>query len=88
MKTATQNGPEAKQTPPSRAPRPPAHVRKAEPLLTIPEAAEILNVSTKQVRRYIAEPEARKRLRSIKIGRLRRIDPVDLEDFIRVRRRP
>jgi len=59
-----------------------------EPLLAIPDVAEILKVSEKQVRRYIADPDPRKRLRAIKIGRLIRIEPLDLENFIRDRRWP
>jgi excisionase family DNA binding protein len=60
--------------------------KKREPLLAIPDAAEILNVSVKQVRRYINDPDPRKRLPVIRIGRLVRIDPADLENFIRDRR--
>ena len=62
--------------------------KKREPLLGIRDVAEILKVSGKQVRRYIAEPDPRKRLRSIKIGRLIRVDPSDLENFISDRRWP
>ena len=62
--------------------------QKLESLLTDAEAAKILNVSVKQVRRYRTDPDPRKRLPSIEIGRLRRIEPSDLENFIRVRRRP
>lgn len=51
-------------------------------LLTIGEAAEILNTCEKTVRRYIK----RKLLRAIKMDHLVRIDPRDLEDFIRDRR--
>jgi excisionase family DNA binding protein len=51
-------------------------------LLTVAEAAEILSTSDKNVRRWIKRGE----LRAIKIGRLVRIDPRDLEDFIRDRR--
>lgn len=61
---------------------------KREPLLGIPDAAKILNVSEKQVRRYINDPDPRKRLPVIRFGRLIRIDPVDLERFIRDRRWP
>jgi hypothetical protein len=61
---------------------------KREPLLGIPDAAKILNVSEKQVRRYTNDPDPRKRLPVIRIGRLVRIDMPDLENFIRVRRRP
>ena len=61
--------------------------RKLEPLLSVTDAAEVLTVSPKQVRRYIADSDPRKRLRSIKIGGLVRIAPADLEDFIRDHRR-
>jgi hypothetical protein len=64
--------------------------KKREPLLTLKEVAEILKVSVKQVRRYIADPDPRKRLSCIDMGpgRAKRVDPIDLEYFIRVRRRP
>jgi excisionase family DNA binding protein len=67
--------------------RPSARARKLEPLLSVADAAEVLTVSPKQVRRYIADSDPRKRLRSIKIGGLVRIAPADLEDFIRDHRR-
>ena len=51
-------------------------------LLTVAEAAEILSTSDKTVRRRIKGGE----LRAIKDGHLVRIDPRDLEDFIRDRR--
>jgi excisionase family DNA binding protein len=54
-------------------------VRKTEPLYTVSEAAKILNVSEKTVRRLINSES----LRSIRIGGLRRIAPADLEDLIR-----
>jgi excisionase family DNA binding protein len=74
------NGDESKlKRAPSLAQHSPARVRKLEPLLTVTEAAEILNTSPKTVRRRVAEGE----LRAIKIGGVLRIDPVDLEDFIR-----
>ena len=72
----------------SQARHTPPAAKKREPLLAIPDVAEILKVSEKQVRRYIADPDPRKRLPSIKIGRLIRIDPSDLENFIRDRRWP
>ena len=53
-----------------------------EPLLTVSEAAERLHVSTKTVRRRIED----KHLRVIRDGGLLRIDPADLEDYIRDRR--
>ena len=62
--------------------------KKREPLLDIPDVAAILKVSEKQVRRYIADPDPRKRLPSIKIGRLKRVEPSDLENFIRDRWQP
>ena len=71
---------EPRQVIDKKATRPTA--KKREPLLTLNEVAEILKVSVKQVRRYITDPDPRKRLRSIKVGRLIRIDPFDLEDFI------
>jgi len=100
-KTLKPEAPE-RQSRPSSAPKPSclryphssasrsraASVNKREPLLTLNEVAEILKVSVKQVRRYITNPDPRKRLRSIKVGRLIRIDPFDLEDFIRDHRCP
>jgi hypothetical protein len=64
--------------------------KKREPLLTLKEVSEILKVSVKQVRRYITDPDPRKRLRCIDMGRGRpkRVDPPDLEVFIRVYRCP
>jgi len=62
--------------------------KKREPLLTIPDVAAILKVSEKQVRRYIDDRDQRKRLQSIELGRLIRIDLSDLESFISDRRRP
>jgi len=62
--------------------------KKREPLLTIPDVAAILKVSEKRVRRYIDDRDQRKRLRSIELGRLIRIDLSDLENFISDRRRP
>jgi excisionase family DNA binding protein len=58
------------------------------PLLTIPDVAAILKVSEKQVRRYIGDRDPRKRLPASKFGRLIRVEPSDLENFIRDRRRP
>lgn len=65
-------------------------VKKREPLLTLQEVAEILRSSVKQVRRYIADEDPRERLACIDMGRGRpkRVDPSDLETFIRVHRRP
>ena len=66
----------------------PPNPKKREPLFDIPDVSEILKVSEKTVRRYIGHRDPRKRLPSSKFGRLIRIDPVDLEIFIRDRRRP
>jgi Helix-turn-helix domain len=66
----------------------PPNPKKREPLFDIPDVAAILKVSDKTVRRYIGHRDPRKRLPSSKFGRLIRIDPVDLEIFIRDRRRP
>ena len=76
-RSALKNAPSAEER------RPPARASKLEPLLSVTDAAGVLTVSPKQVRRYIADPDARKRLRSIKIGGVVRIAPADLEDFIR-----
>jgi excisionase family DNA binding protein len=65
-----------------------AHKPEREPLLDIPDVAEILKVSQKTVRRYIGHRDPRKRLPSAKFGRLRRVEPSDLEKFIRDRWRP
>jgi len=54
-------------------------VKKTEPLYTVAQAAEILNVSDKTVRRYIWKKD----LTAIRIGGRLRIDPLDLKDFIR-----
>ena len=78
----------ALKKPSAKGGRPSARVSKLEPLLSVIGAAEVLTVSPKQVRRYIADPDPRKRLRSIKIGGVVRIAPADLEDFIRDHRRP
>jgi excisionase family DNA binding protein len=53
--------------------------KKPEPLHTVKEAANILNVSEKTVRRLIDNGL----LRSIKIGGLVRVAPTDLDDLIR-----
>lgn len=47
-------------------------------LLTPEEAAERLGISPRQVYRLIAE----KRIRTVKIGRLRRLSPIALQEFI------
>jgi excisionase family DNA binding protein len=65
-------------------------VKKLEPLYTVSEAAKILNVSEKTVRRMIKD-EA---LRVIELRRedsrrgAVRVAPADLEDFIRDHRSP
>jgi excisionase family DNA binding protein len=56
-----------------------APVKTPEPLHTVLEAAEILNVSEKTVRRLIKDG----RLREIRIRGSVRIDPADLVDLIR-----
>ena len=53
-----------------------------KPLLTIPEAAELLRLSVVQVRRYVADGS----LLSVRFGRRAiRIKPADLERFIEER---
>lgn len=53
-----------------------------KPLLTIPQAAELLNLSVVQVRRYVADGS----LSSVRFGRRAiRIKPGDLERFIEER---
>jgi excisionase family DNA binding protein len=54
------------------------------PLLTLEDAARRLNTSTFSVRRWIREGK----LTGIKIGQEWRIDPADLEEFIRQGRKP
>jgi excisionase family DNA binding protein len=61
---------------------PPARASKPQPLLSIREAAEILNMSEKSVSRRIQDGS----LRASRIGGMWRIDPADLQDFIRDRR--
>ena len=64
-------------------------MKKLEPLYTVAEAAKILNVSEKTVRRLIKDEH----LRAIDLRRgdghrgAVRVTPADLEDFIRDRRR-
>ena len=53
-------------------------------LLSIHEVAEFLNTSEKTIYRLIDNGE----LRAIRIGGMWRIDPADLQDFIRRHRRP
>jgi excisionase family DNA binding protein len=80
----------AKTEPPNNLPhlplpqrlRPSARENKPRPLLSIHDVAEILNTSWKTVRRRIREGA----LRASRIGGVWRIDPADLEDFIRDRR--
>lgn len=47
-------------------------------LLTVDETAQLLKVSTVTVRRFIARGD----LRSVKIGRQRRIERQDVEQFV------
>ncbi|MBV9375984.1 MAG: helix-turn-helix domain-containing protein, partial [Alphaproteobacteria bacterium] len=56
----------------------PSLLKKRQPLYTVPEAADILNVSEKTVRCMVEEG----RLRHVEVGRLVRIAPADLDDFI------
>jgi excisionase family DNA binding protein len=55
---------------------------KPQRLLTVRDVAEILNNSVKSVRRFIDAGA----LRASRIGGSWRIDPADLQDFIRDRR--
>jgi excisionase family DNA binding protein len=55
-------------------------------LLSIRDVAEILNTSEKTVYRLIDKGNGE--LRAIRIGGVWRIDPADLQDFIRDRRSP
>jgi excisionase family DNA binding protein len=50
-----------------------------EPLLTRKQAAELLGMSESWVKKEIRE----KRLRQVKLGKLVRIEPQDLRNFIR-----
>ena len=63
-------------------------VRENKPrrLLSIRDVAEILNTSQKTVYRLIDNGNGE--LRAIRIGGVWRIDPADLQDFIRDRRSP
>ena len=54
-------------------------MKKPDPLYTVAQAAEVLNVSPKTVRRHIRKRD----LKAVRIGNRFRIDPVDLLDFIR-----
>jgi len=53
-------------------------IHRLEPLLTLPEAAELLNVSTRTVRRQIDDGL----LPTVRIGGAVRIRPEDLRSFI------
>jgi excisionase family DNA binding protein len=59
-------------------------LKKPQRLYSVTETAEILNVSERTVRRMIENG----RLRHVPVGRLIRIAPVDLYDFIRDHRCP
>lgn len=52
-----------------------------EKLLTIPDAAELLRVSIKTIRRWIERGD----LRAAKLGMQWRIRPQDLQNFVRDR---
>lgn len=60
-------------------PRSPSN--KPEPLLTIPEVADVLKVSEKTIRRWIEAAE----LPAAKLGMQWRIRPRDLDDYVRDR---
>jgi excisionase family DNA binding protein len=63
----------------------PALMKRPEPLYTVAQAAEIVNVSEKTVRRWIDDGDLRA-ITPRRTGRRRgpvRIAPADLEDFIR-----
>lgn len=51
-----------------------------QPLLTVDEAAKFLKVDPKTVYRLINDNE----LKAVLIGRVYRIDPKDLQDFLRL----
>lgn len=61
--------------------RPSTRENKLQPLLSKHDVAEILNVSVKTVGRLIDNGNGD--LRGIRIGGVWRIDPADLQDFIR-----
>ena len=64
----------------------PEPASKLRPLLSKRDVAEILNVSMKKIDRLIDKGSGE--LRAIRIGGVWRIDPADLQDFIRDRRSP
>lgn len=64
---------------PTQAPHAHLRTRAPERLFTVSETAEILNCSEKTVYRRIKDGS----LRAIRMGGLWRIDPQDLQDFIR-----
>jgi excisionase family DNA binding protein len=66
--------------------RPSARENKPRALLTIRDVAEILNTSEKTVYRHINDDN--RALKAIRIGGVWRIDPADLQDFIRDCRYP
>ncbi len=55
-----------------------------KPFMTIDDVAEILRLSTKQVRRIIASGD----LVAHRFGRLLRVSPEDLQDYVARHRRP
>lgn len=61
--------------------RPSTPLPAPERLLTIPEAAELLRVSEKTIRRWISRAD----LPAAKLGMQWRIRPRDLEHFVRDR---
>ena len=69
--------------PPDPPPRPAGRPARGAPerLLTVPDAAEALQVSSKTVRRLIARGE----LSALRVGRQLRIPPRDLHAYLRGR---
>lgn len=59
--------------------RPNLSDRATTPLLTLEQVAQYLSISSRTVRRLIDDKE----LRCVQIGRQKRIDPKDLEAFVK-----
>lgn len=66
------------------APRLARELAPRRPLLSVREAAELLNVHERTVREMIGGPEPV--LRSLRIGGSRKIDPADLDAYIAERK--
>jgi excisionase family DNA binding protein len=75
-----------KRLPSRQRQRPSARENRPQRLLSIRDVAEILSISGKTVYRLIDNGNGE--LRTIRIGGAWRIDPADLQDFIRDRRSP